>query len=64
MPIRIAQIKELVGLTDLDDVTITGATQYDVLQFKSGEWVNQQDVEVLGTGDIKLKAGQKIIFDA
>ena len=42
---------------------ISSTIDYDLLQYKSGEWVNQQDLEILGTGNIILKSGQKLIFD-
>ena len=50
-------------LADLDNVTSVGAATYNVLQYIGGVWTNQQDLQILGAGNIILKAGQKLIFD-
>ncbi len=58
------ELDAMVGsINEIPDVTITSAATYDILQYNGTAWVNSQDLEVLGTGDIKLKVGGKIIFD-
>ena len=56
--------KGVTTLVDLDDTDIDTATAYDILQYINGKWKNQQNLTMLGTGNIYLKGGQKIYFDA
>ena len=48
-PIKAEQVglKEVIGVSDLDDVTITSADQYDLLQVDAaGEWVDVSNLDM------------------
>ena len=49
---------------DLTDTEIENATAYDILQYIAGKWKNKQDLELLGGGEIYLKANKRLFFDA
>ena len=59
------KLKKIISsLDNIPDVDIDNATAFDILQFINGKWRNQQNLTMLGGGDIYLKKDSKIYFDA
>ena len=54
----IRNLSETIPLTDLSDVTITSAAQYDKLQYNGAAWVNTPNLTFAGDGE----GGGKLTF--
>lgn len=53
MDIEFRSLLESIGISDLDDVTISGAAENDVLQLNASlEWVNSQNLTINGSAQL------------
>ena len=49
---------------NIDELLPSPGVAYDIIQHDGTKWEAGQNLKMLGTGNIYLKEGQKIYFDA